>query len=603
MSIATELQRILDSKAALKTSIEAKGVTVGTIAIDEYAAKVDLIGGSGGGVKKTGQTTSYKTGDDGDLEIGTAIAFTDNSDGTITDNATGLMWAKDPAKIVPGGTGVVGASKGAWATSTAYSLRDLVSASLQTVNNPVWADGTTYTAGTFVKDLGTPGERWKCILNHTASDYQPGVASGWAGKWSNQTMAQWTSGGVYTDGQIVYDMGYVLECLANNTASRHDPDYDADWGDVWTLLAYYEDSHSYSTGDKVGMYGTVYFAKSNFTSNSSVDYPGMGSDWVTYWDVTSSMVQYWMSNTAYTAGDYIYSYDTYRVYYCKATHYSSNHEYNNSPDGETYWSNLGYMGWYPGTTYAVNDYAVNYVDNIYKLYKCTSAHTASTHEPRGMVMDYDTYWINCNLGYWNSSYSYVVGQCVTSYGYHEFICKSDHTSAYEDMPESGANWGTYWTLQPKAYVCISAHTSGSTTEPYWGASASTKWATTMWNTGDSLTSTDWFNWNLSIDMCNALVWNGFSDWRMPNVRELESLVNHESIAPCINGTYFPNTKYSTDYPIGYWTSTTDKYTTGNAKCIDFWNNGGFRNLQNYYGNTEYKVSPYNAQYCRPVRNI
>jgi len=49
-------------------------------------------------VAKTGQTTSYVTGDDGDLQKGVASPsprFTDNGDGTVTDNLTGLMWTKD----------------------------------------------------------------------------------------------------------------------------------------------------------------------------------------------------------------------------------------------------------------------------------------------------------------------------------------------------------------------------------------------------------------------------------------------------------------------------------------------------------------------------
>lgn len=47
---------------------------------------------------KTGQTTSYATGDDGDLQLGVAWPsprFTDNGDGTVTDNLTGLMWAEN----------------------------------------------------------------------------------------------------------------------------------------------------------------------------------------------------------------------------------------------------------------------------------------------------------------------------------------------------------------------------------------------------------------------------------------------------------------------------------------------------------------------------
>jgi hypothetical protein len=49
-------------------------------------------------VPKTGQTTSYATGDDGDLQRGVAWPnprFTDNGDGTVTDNLTGLIWLKN----------------------------------------------------------------------------------------------------------------------------------------------------------------------------------------------------------------------------------------------------------------------------------------------------------------------------------------------------------------------------------------------------------------------------------------------------------------------------------------------------------------------------
>ena len=46
-------------------------------------------------VAKTGQTTIFATGDDGDYEMGVANPsprFTDNGDGTVTDNLTGLIW-------------------------------------------------------------------------------------------------------------------------------------------------------------------------------------------------------------------------------------------------------------------------------------------------------------------------------------------------------------------------------------------------------------------------------------------------------------------------------------------------------------------------------
>ncbi len=53
---------------------------------------------------KTGQTTSYATGDDGDLEMGVAwppTRFTPSGD-CVTDNLTGLMWAKNAN--LPNGT-------------------------------------------------------------------------------------------------------------------------------------------------------------------------------------------------------------------------------------------------------------------------------------------------------------------------------------------------------------------------------------------------------------------------------------------------------------------------------------------------------------------
>jgi len=56
------------------------------------------------GLLKTGQTASFASGDDGDLQKGVAQPsprFLDNGN-TITDNATGLMWTKDGNAPGPG---------------------------------------------------------------------------------------------------------------------------------------------------------------------------------------------------------------------------------------------------------------------------------------------------------------------------------------------------------------------------------------------------------------------------------------------------------------------------------------------------------------------
>jgi hypothetical protein len=51
MSISTELQRIIDAKADIKTAINDKGGTLTTETIDAYAAAIDNI--SGGGPSET----------------------------------------------------------------------------------------------------------------------------------------------------------------------------------------------------------------------------------------------------------------------------------------------------------------------------------------------------------------------------------------------------------------------------------------------------------------------------------------------------------------------------------------------------------------------
>jgi hypothetical protein len=42
----------------------------------------------------TGQTIVHRIGDDGDIQVGATLDYTDNGDGTITDNNTGLQWEK-----------------------------------------------------------------------------------------------------------------------------------------------------------------------------------------------------------------------------------------------------------------------------------------------------------------------------------------------------------------------------------------------------------------------------------------------------------------------------------------------------------------------------
>jgi hypothetical protein len=72
----------------------------GTLTDGTQTIQVAILGCTIGGssVPRTGQTATFAAGDDGDLENGVRWPnrrFTDNRNGTVTDNLTGLVWLKD----------------------------------------------------------------------------------------------------------------------------------------------------------------------------------------------------------------------------------------------------------------------------------------------------------------------------------------------------------------------------------------------------------------------------------------------------------------------------------------------------------------------------
>jgi hypothetical protein len=64
-----------------------------------------------------------------------------------------------------------------------------------------------------------------------------------------------------------------------------------------------------------------------------------------------------------------------------------------------------------------------------------------------------------------------------------------------------------------------------------------------------------YSWQNALVYCNSLTL-GSKQWRLPSVRELNSLVEESrTTAPQINTTFFPNTPTSTSTNGNYWTST------------------------------------------------
>jgi len=87
---------------------------------------------------------------------------------------------------------------------------------------------------------------------------------------------------------------------------------------------------------------------------------------------------------------------------------------------------------------------------------------------------------------------------------------------------------------------------------------------------DTITGLVWqrdtsgYTWAEAKAYCAGLTLGGFSDWRLPAVMELRTIVDFTRILPSIDLTGFPNA------PTGvFWTSSPYAYSSGNAWLVDF----------------------------------
>ena len=83
-----------------------------------------------------------------------------------------------------------------------------------------------------------------------------------------------------------------------------------------------------------------------------------------------------------------------------------------------------------------------------------------------------------------------------------------------------------------------------------------------------------YTWVNALSQCEGLNFAGYTDWRLPNIKELFSIVLHEDPAitgvkaegePYINQTVFPNTLSNV-----YWSSTTFPYDTDYSLAVNFY---------------------------------
>lgn len=83
----------------------------------------------------------------------------------------------------------------------------------------------------------------------------------------------------------------------------------------------------------------------------------------------------------------------------------------------------------------------------------------------------------------------------------------------------------------------------------------------MWARDSSLES---MFWEEALTYCENLGLAGYSDWRLPNIKELRTLVDYSTSQPAIDVNFFPDT-----HEAGYWSSTTCIDGFGEAWAIGF----------------------------------
>jgi len=76
-----------------------------------------------------------------------------------------------------------------------------------------------------------------------------------------------------------------------------------------------------------------------------------------------------------------------------------------------------------------------------------------------------------------------------------------------------------------------------------------------------------YTWKDALEYCDALTLGGHDDWRLPNIRELQSIVDYGRSNPAFDPVFGAAS-------VWYWSSTTVDVLPGNAWDVHFWRGNG-----------------------------
>lgn len=82
-------------------------------------------------------------------------------------------------------------------------------------------------------------------------------------------------------------------------------------------------------------------------------------------------------------------------------------------------------------------------------------------------------------------------------------------------------------------------------------------------------------WSLAKEYCSTLTLNGYTDWKLPSAKELQSIVNIKRANPAI----YEEFRYCE--PTSYWTNSQDMGNKNDAWYVGFKTGATFKDSKDY----------------------